>query len=236
MKAAAVTVSEVSAAPPGFDETILEQSVAACLAEYEALIGEMKWLREEASQYQRLSVTLFVGLVPLVGLVASISPDLLVPALLVAPIPFAVLGYLFFRQHEEVYVIAAYLRLEVRPEIRRLTALPTVWGWEEFKHAQFEQHRHGILGVLGSSKLALAMRILIFLLPAVVSTIGAVGVALVLDPRTLLPLYGWAGAGLAIGTLVLDVLLISLLVSTLWARGDLAVRVLGMEAKVRKGR
>lgn len=229
--AATVTVGEVSAPSTAFDETILEQGVAACLAEYEALIGEMKWLREEASQYQRLSVTLFVGLVPLLGLVASISPDLLIPTLLVAPIPFAVLGYLFFRQHEEVYVIAAYLRLEVRPEIRRLTALPTAWGWEEFKHAQFERHRHGILGMLGSSKLALAMRILLFLLPAVVSTIGAAGVALVRDPRTLLPMYGWAGAGLAIGAFVLDVLLIALLVSTLWSRGDLAVRVLGMAAK-----
>lgn len=226
--AGATTTGEVSASSSALEEASLQQGVAACLAEYQAMIGEMRWLREEAAQYQRLSVTLLVGLVPLLGLVASISPDLLIPTLLVAPIPFAVLGYLFFRQHEEVYVIAAYLHERVRPQIRTLTALPTIWGWEEFKHSRFESGRRGILGMLGSGKLALVMRTLLFLLPAVVSTIAALAVALVRNPNALIPMYGWVGGALAIAAFVLDVLLIGLLVSTLWARGDLAVRMLGM--------
>jgi hypothetical protein len=223
----AVASSEVSASATGLEETILEQGVTACLAEYQSLIGEMRWLREEA-QYQRLSVTLLVGLVPLLGLVSSISPDLLIPTLLVAPVPFAVLGYLFFRQHEEVYVVAAYLRDQVRPRIRNLTAQPAIWGWEEFKHTHFESGRHGVLGLLNSGKVALMMRLLLFLLPAVVSTIAAAAVALVRNPGELLPMYGWVGAGLAVALFALDVLLIALLVTTMWSRGDLAVRLLGM--------
>jgi hypothetical protein len=205
-----------------------EQGIAACLAEYQALTGEMKWLREEAAQYQRLSVTMLVGLVPLLSLLASNSPDLLIPTLLVAPFPFTVLGYLFFRQHEEVYVIAAYLRKEVRPQIRKLTALYDIWGWEEFKHSRFVSGRRGLLLRLNSAKMALAMRILLFLLPAVVSTIGAVAVVLARNPNALLQMYGWPVGGLAIAALLFDVLLVGALVGFLWSQGDFANRVLEM--------
>jgi hypothetical protein len=211
-------------------DQFFEQGMVACLAEYQTLVAEMKWLREEAAQYQRLSVTLFVGLVPLLSLLASNSPDLLIPTLLATPFPFGVLGYLFFRQHEEVYVIAAYIHEEVRPQIRRLAALPAIWGWEEFKDTRFVSGRRGVLGLLNSGKMPITMRILLFLLPAVVSTTAAAAVVLERNPSALLVMYGWAVGGLAVAAFLFDVLLIVGLVGFLWTQGDLATRVLAMRS------
>jgi hypothetical protein len=227
-RAAVDAIENGSTTITALDE-FLDQGMAACLAEYQALQGEMGWLREEAAQYQRLSVTLLVGLVPLLSFLAANSPDLLIPSLLAAPFPFTVLGYLFFRQHEEVYVIAAYLHDEVRPQVQRLAALPTIWRWEEFKHTRFSSDRRGILGVINSGQMALAMRILLFLLPAVLSTVAAAAVVLARNPSTLLTMYGWAAGCFVIAALLFDVLLIGTLVGFLWTQGDLAKRVLAME-------
>ncbi len=225
--AAPDATGEESATSTARDQ-FFERGMAACLAEYQTLVSEMKWLREEAAQYQRLSVTLFVGLVPLLSLLASNSPDMLIPTLLAAPFPFAVLGYLFFRQHEEVYVIAAYIHEEVRPQIRRLADLPAIWGWEEFKDTRFVSGRRSVLGLLNSGKMVLVMRILLFLLPAVLSTVAAAAVVVARNPSALLEKYGWAVGGMAIAAFIFDVLLVGALVGFLWAQGDFATRVLSM--------
>lgn len=222
--AAPDAIGEESAASPARDQ-FLEQGMTACLAEYQTLVSEMKWLREEAAQYQRLSVTLFVGLVPLLSLLASNSPDMLIPTLLAAPFPFAVLGYLFFKQHEEVHIIAAYILDEIRPQITRLAHEDAIWGWEAFKRHSFVSARHGVLGLLNSGKMPIIMRILLFLMPAVVSTIAAAAVVLERNPSALLATYGWAVGGLAIAAFLFDVLLIGGLLGLLWTQGDLPTRL-----------
>jgi hypothetical protein len=143
------------------------------------------------------------------------------------PFPFSVLGFLFFRQHEEVYVIAAYLRDQVRPQLCRLTTLTEIWGWEEFKNRYFAIMQEGrLFRTMSSGKMALVMRVLLFVLPAVVALISAVLVVFQRDPSVLVHKYGWGFATLAIAGFLLDVFLVGLLIVFLWLQGDFAKRIL----------
>jgi hypothetical protein len=194
------------------------------LAEYEALRNEIEWLIKEASQYQNYALGLVALLPPGFALVLDTRQAwLLVPAALFAVPAFCLLGFLFFRSHQEVYVVAAYLQQEVRPQVRAAVNSNSVWGWEEYKAAaQGKQERASRLGLLTSQRFVVMLRLLVFLLPAVVALAGLTAVFADRGPQWWVHTYTWPGAVLTGLGFLLDSAIVLLLGYWFWTRGDLA--------------
>jgi hypothetical protein len=210
---------------PRPSEDVRNPVLEAALAEYHALREEMRWLREEIAQYQAFALAITATLGPLLGYELAKQTLWVIPTLVVIPLPFAVLGFLFFRQNLEVYIEAAYIRDRIRPLIVKQcptgVPVPELWSWEQFKHEAFR--RVGAIPFLGhvvSHRLALSMRLSLFLGPA-----GAVilietllvfrrgGEALIHDYSTMWCL-------LMLAAFLVDLTLIVLLLVLLWVRGD----------------
>jgi hypothetical protein len=66
--------------------------VAAHVAEYTALRAEIGWLIKNGAQYQGLAIALSAAAVPLLEFLHQGHGVLLLPALTVLPLPFALLG------------------------------------------------------------------------------------------------------------------------------------------------
>jgi hypothetical protein len=208
-------------------EPLRDQNLAArleaYLAEYNALRAEIEWLIRDGNQYQALALTFGALIVSALGYVTQQAPELLPAGLLIVPFPLCLLGFLFFRQHEEVYVVAAYLSESVRPRVRNLVGDQELWQWEEFKTHRLDLLRSGPLRMLPAARIVLLFRALLFVMPSILATVVA---------ATLLVLPGqmhYSGdpllRALLLFALVFDVLITSFLVFYLWTQGDLARRV-----------
>src|SRR5260370_32197606 len=120
--------------PSTSPETVGQGAIDAILAEYAALRAEIEWLIKDAGQYQTYALGLVAVLPPAFALLLGTSRAwLTIPAIIIANSAFCLFGYLFFRSHQEVYIVAAYLKHRVRPKIRKLTGADSVWAWEEYK-------------------------------------------------------------------------------------------------------
>jgi hypothetical protein len=217
--------SETHPASSGLDK------LAPLLAEYEALRREIEWLIRDANQYQSFAFGLIAVLPPAIGILLENTPLLLLPALLMVPLPFCLLGFLFFRHHEEVFVVAAYVRDSLRPAIRALAADPEIWSWEEFKVKKTAMlERSSPLGRLSNPRVVVVLRLLLFLLPATFATLAAVAVLGYEGLGSEVEAYSWFGVALLLTALVIDVLLIAVMGVWFWMQGDLGSRVLGISA------
>jgi hypothetical protein len=104
-------------APRGGD---VEDVLAAWLAEYQALRAEIEWLINDGTRYQNFAITLLGIIGATIGWLLKEASALLLPTLLAVPFIFCLLGFLYSRQHEEVYIVAAYLKDYLRPRVRQL--------------------------------------------------------------------------------------------------------------------
>ncbi len=195
--------------------------VDAILAEYAALRNEIEWLIKDAGQYQTFALGL-VAILPAAFtlLLATKLAWLTIPAIIIANNAFCLFGYLFFRSHQEVYIVAAYLKQHVRPQIRQLTGSDLVWDWEEYKTKINLEIRHSTrLGILASPRFVWFLRLLIFLLPAAV---GVVAVGVIVFRAGLIYKYSWpALVGIGLGA-IYNVGVVAVLCLWFWSKGDLA--------------
>jgi hypothetical protein len=214
---------------PGREGGSRDPVVEACLAEYHALREEMRWLREEAAQYQAFALAITATLGPLLGYELAKEPLWVVPTLTVIPLPFTVLGFLFFRLNLEVYIEAAYIRDRIRPLIvtRCPDAIPVLWSWEDFKDAKFRELAKVIMvGRVVGHRIALAMRVSLFLGPALAALVID-GILQLRRGTGLSHDYHPTGAFMLVAVLGVDVLFIALLLLVLQFYGDTAHLVLG---------
>jgi hypothetical protein len=194
--------------------------VDAVLAEYAALRSEIEWLVKDAGQYQTYALGLIAILPPAFALLLGTKRDwLIIPAIMIANSTFCLFGYLFFRSHQEVYVVAAYLKNVLRPKIRKLTGSASVWDWEEYKTKANLDIRHSSkLGLLGSPRFVWLVRLLVFLLPA---TVGVTAMAVIFFRQAAAHRYsGLALTGIALGVAINTGMLV-VLVLWFWVKGDL---------------
>jgi hypothetical protein len=138
-----------------------QQALETWLAEYTSLRAEISWLIDGGTKYQNFAITLLGLLFTALAWVIEHAPRMLIPMLLVAPFLFTLLGFLYCRQHEEVYVVAAYLKDYVRPRVRCLVNDDAIWGWEEFK-AKHAEHW----------SMVFALRAMLFVAPSIGSIIA----------------------------------------------------------------
>jgi len=148
----------------------VEEKLEAYLAEYSALREEIKWLIQEANQYQNFAIALIGATVTLIPWVLDKALALLIPVLLILPFLFSLLGFLYLREHEEVYVVGAYLREYLRSQVRNLVKDSHTWGWEEFKDKRSREVFSGdVLRFLSTTKIIVILRSSLFLLPSIVA-------------------------------------------------------------------
>lgn len=219
-RAAVSTSPSATASTPGL--------VDAILAEYAALRNEIDWLIKDAGQYQTYALGLVAVLPPAFALLLGTSRDwLAIPAIIIANSAFCLFGYLFFRSHQEVYIVAAYLKKIVRPQIRQAIGSNSVWDWEEYKtKINLDIQHSSRLGLLGNPRFVWLLRLLVFLLPAVV---GLVAVGIILFRAGMVDNYSWiALIGIGLGVLV-NAAMVAVLALWFWSKGDLA-KVLADEA------
>jgi hypothetical protein len=195
--------------------------VDAILAEYAALRNEIDWLIKDAGQYQTYALGLIAVLPPAFALLLGTHRAwLAIPAIIIANSTFCLFGYLFFRSHQEVHVVAAYLKQVVRPRIRQLTGSDSVWDWEEYKaKANLDIQRSTWLGLLGNPRFVWLLRLHIFLLPAAV---GIVAVSVILFRAWIVHRYSWfALSAIGLGAVV-NAGMVAVLTLWFWSKGDLA--------------
>jgi len=200
-----------------------DSALKAVLAEYDALRREIAWLIDHGAQLQNYAIGLSLGVFPVATFVLQNSKAVFLIGLLLAlPVGLSLLGLLYFRQHQEVYVVAAYIREEIRPIIRELTGRDDVWGWEEFKTARQNRlsARSPILGGWRTSTI-LFLRLAIFTLPAVCSVLIAIAVAIAQGAHRIYTSYTPAGSAVLLLFAVVDVVMMVLLVIRFWREGDL---------------
>jgi hypothetical protein len=151
------------------------------------------------------------------------SAVFLIGLLVALPIALSLLGLLFFRQHQEVYVIAAYIREKIRPTIRELTGRDDAWGWEEFKAASQKRlsARSPILG-MWRPRTILLLRLAIFSLPALCSVLIAISLAIAQGASKIYASYTTAGSAVLLLFAVIDVVVMVVLGIRLWSESDLA--------------
>jgi len=195
------------------------------VAEYLALRSEIEWLIKDGSQYQSFAIALLAAALPVLQFLSERNQLVFLVALLLIPFLFCLLGFLYFRQHEEVYVIAAYLKESLRPRVRALTGDDKLWAWEEFKH----DHATSIgrlMTWISRGHTFFILRALLFALPSIL----AVSVASVLMSRgrPYVP-QSWEARALMLAGLALDAIVTGLLILFLAARGDFAHRILGID-------
>lgn len=207
-------------------------ALEAHLAEYQALRAEIEWLIEHGNQYQNFAIVLLSGLAALIAWVLDTSPGLLVPSLLVAPFVFCLLGFLYFRQHEEIYVIAAYLQECVRPQVRSLAEDATIWSWEEFKYRRLRAIAKGrILGMLSGVRMVFFLRAGLFLLPGVVCLLAVVAYATLQGKGRIVETYGENLAALLAVWFIVDATVVLFLAAYLLIQGNLPGRILQLESE-----
>jgi hypothetical protein len=202
--------------------------IDAHLAEYEALRNEIEWLIRDASQYQTYALGLIAILPPAFALLVDTRQSwLLVPSLLLASAAFALFGYLFFRNHQEVYVIAGYLARVVRPQVRALTGSTTLWGWEEYKASTYAALRGSSrLGGLAGLPFVVMLRLLVFLLPAGAGPAAAVVILTRGGLAESAATYTWVGLALLGVIALVELLVLVVLSGWCWIKRDLE-RTLG---------
>ncbi len=202
--------------------------VDAHLAEYEALRHEIEWLIRDASQYQTYALGLIAVLPAAFALLVDTRQAWLVaPAILVASAAFCLFGYLFFRNHQEVYVIAGYLAREVRPQVWALVGSENLWGWEEYKAKTYRiLRRSSRLGGLASLTFVVMLRLLVFLLPAAVGVVTVL-VMLIRGAFSMATTYTWVGVGLLGWVALVELIILVALTRWCWAKRDLE-RTLGL--------
>jgi hypothetical protein len=201
-----------------------DAQLQAYLAEYQALRAEIEWLIRDGNQYQAFAIGLLAAALPFIGFVAERASGLVAATLLVVPFPFCLLGLLFFRQHEEVYVVAAYLAESLRPRIRRLVHTPDMWQWEEFKRDRTAIIYQRPFDRLSISKTILVLRALLFLLPSLGALVAGLMI-LVLPGPSHFP-EEWSFRALLLFGLAFDAVIVILLAVFLWTHGDLGGRIL----------
>src|SRR3972149_7197310 len=211
--------------PPSPAETseqlLVQDRLNAYLAEYKSLRSEIEWLIRDATQYQNFAIALIGAVITAIALVFDKAPTIILPILLVVPFIFCLLGFLFFRQHEEVYVIAAYLREYLRPQVRLLTKDNNLWGWEEFKaRRSIIIPKAVFFKTLSTSKMILALRMLLFIIPSIFSLLTFTSYIAHKGIPQLVSAYGVSNIVLFIIGFSFDVLIILLLIAHLLAQGD----------------
>lgn len=208
----------------------VDTKLEAYLAEYRALRTEMEWLIKGGGQYQNFAIALLGAAATLVPWIISNAEILLVPTLMTFPFLFSLLGFLYLREHEEIYVVAAYLKDYLRPRIRNLLMDPDAWGWEEFKEQRSKiVFGRGPLGLLSTTRIILVLRSTLFLLPSIACLVIVADSEQNLDitsllnsqvnPHFLLVLMGatWYA---------LDALIVFMFFIHLWSQSDLSRRIL----------
>jgi hypothetical protein len=161
-----------------------KERLSANLAEYSALREEIKWLNQEAAQYQNFAIALLPVFVAAISLTIK-SNRTLMPILLIAPVPFCILGLLYLRQRLEVQVVADYIRYELRDQVRQVLQDEDkrLWRWEEYKARRSKGSRHRWSFLAGENGILL-QRALLFLLPGVCALICALFVATSKGPQS----------------------------------------------------
>jgi hypothetical protein len=199
--------------------------VEAHVAEYLALRSEIEWLIKDGSQYQGFAIALLAAALPVLQFLSQRYQDVFSVTLLVIPFLFCLLGLLYFRQHEEVYVIAAYLATSLRPRVRTLTGDPELWGWEEFKAAHGAPTT-GMASWVSGGRTILVLRALLFVVPSLLAVV--VAAVLMVHGRPYLSATGAVRALMLVG-LALDAAITLLLLLSLAVRGNLAGRLLALD-------
>lgn len=208
----------------------VEEKLEAYLAEYVALREEIKWLIQEAGQYQNFAIVVIGATLTLIPWVLDKAPSLLVPVLLIVPFVFSLLGFLYLREHEEVYVVAAYLREYLRPRVRNLIKDSEAWGWEEFKDTRSREVFSGdVLHFLSTTKIIVILRSSLFLLPSIVALLyilistdySYIFIHFKEHFTTYILLVIW---------LIFDSGVVFLLIFRLWGQGDLPKRILKLNS------
>ena len=204
-------------------------TLEAALAEYQALRAEIAWLIEHGAQLQNYAIGLAIGLFPVAAFILDKqSPAFMIGLLLMAPLALCLLGLLYFRQHQEVYVIAAYITESVRPIISELSGRNDIWSWEDFKAARQTNlsDRSAILGIW-KQKTILMLRLAIFALPAACSFVLALAVAIAQGLERIVGIYTSIGTIVLLFLAVVDLLIMVILTVRFSTEADLAAVVFG---------
>ncbi|SRR5579871_682759 len=218
-----ITLSEAGGEPT-------EEKLETYLAEYVALREEIKWLVQEAGQYQNFAIVVIGATLSLVPWVLDKAPMLLTPVLLIVPFVFSLLGFLYLREHEEVYVVAAYLREYLRPQVRLLIKDREAWGWEEFKDKRSREVFSGdVLRFLSTTRIIVILRSSLFLLP---STISLLFILASTDYQYILNHFKehFLTYVLLAIWFILDALVVVLLILHMWGQGDFPKRILKLNS------
>lgn len=197
--------------------------LAAWLAEYQALRAEIEWLINDGTRYQNFAITLLGVIGAAIGWLLKENSVLLLPALLVIPFIYCLLGFLYSRQHEEVFVVAAYLKDYVRPRVRQLVGDDSIWGWEEFKSQRWEStgrsRRWMRSRPFGTNNIVFLLRAMLFVAPSVVALTTALLAIAAIAPFPTLLVDNWLVAASVLFALLFDAVLICLLIRHLFLRG-----------------
>lgn len=201
------------------------------VAEYLALRSEIEWLIKDGSQYQAYAIALVAAVPALLQFLYQSAPETLLPTLLIVQFPFVLLGFLYYRQLEEIHIVAGYLANSLRPRVREITDDPHAWSWEEYKDA-FSLPGVGILCRISSGKIILVLRALLFLLPSVIAV--GLAVSLTIFGTPYFPNNWLARVTILLG-LAFDFVITVLLILVLVRRGDLSRRLLNLEDSSQAG-
>lgn len=222
--------------PPKYGEQSLdpltEQKLAAWLAEYQALRTEIEWLIQDGTRYQNFAITLVGIVIAALGWILKDPADLLLPILLAIPFVFSHLGFLYLRQHEEVFVIAAYLREYLRPRVRSLLSDDSLWGWEEFKAKRTQElTSRTLVSFLSTNTVIVMLRTLLFLLPSLLALLAATLYSLQAGLDKLRLTYSDPSVVTLSVIFLFDVLLVVLFAIHVVRRGDFLKSILGLESQ-----
>lgn len=210
------------------DKDSKELIVNSWLAEYDALRNEIDWLIRDANQYQNFAIVLIGVLVGAFSWILDKTPSLMLPTLLIIPLVFCLLGFLFYRQHEEVYIVAAYLHDYIRPHLRMLIGDNSIWEWEEFKSRNKAQIKGNRFTSLSTNTLVLILRSSLFLLPSIVALLIVIGEVITCGFPYYMNMYGMLVFWVLSFGFMADAVFIFLFIGFLLARGNLSTRILNM--------
>jgi hypothetical protein len=198
----------------------VDDVLAAWLAEYQCLRAEIEWLINDGTRYQNFAITL-VGIIgAAIGWLLKEAPIILIPTLLVVPFVFCLLGFLYSRQHQEVYIVAAYLKDYVRPRVRELVGDESLWGWEEFKSQEWRAlSPYRRFKPFGLNDIVFLLRAMLFILPSIVALSVVVISFLDVAPLPKLELTTSPTTIVIIASVLFDTSLVLLLVRHLLLRG-----------------
>ncbi len=192
------------------------------LVEYEYLRREIEWLSKDSSRYQNLAITLVGAVSAAAAWVFENANLYFVPTLLAIPFLFCLLAFLFFRQYEEIYVVAAYLKEYVRPKLRLLTKDNDLWSWEEFKAERMvEMNKGGFFKRLSTIKMIVILRMLLFIIPSMLSMFITVFYVVSQGIEQLIGDYGVILCALFVFGFLFNTVIIAILLTYLLTQGDL---------------